>query len=208
MRGNPDSFRMVERAIDMLVAHPEVKFDVLTCVNRRNYGSLDDIKRFLVKKGVKQWRVVAVFPVGRAAADPMMRLMPAEYRGILDFIKQTRKEGAIHTNYGCEGFMGDYEGDIRDYFFGCQAGITTGSVLVDGFISACASIRSDYHQGNIYEDDFMDVWEHRYHPYRNREWMRREECSECKFFRYCRGGAMHLRDSDGSMLMCPLHRLG
>lgn len=134
--------------------------------------------------------------------------MPAEYRGILDFIKQTRKEGAIHTNYGCEGFMGDYEGDIRDYFFGCQAGITTGSVLADGSVSACASIRSDYHQGNIYEDDFMDVWEHRYHPYRDREWMRREECSECKFFRYCRGGAMHLRDSDGSMLMCPLHRLG
>ena len=177
-------------------------------MNRRNYGSLDDIKQFLVKKGVKQWRVVAVFPVGRAAADPMMRLMPAEYRGILDFIKQTRKEGAIHTNYGCEGFMGDYEGDIRDYFFGCQAGITTGSVLADGSVSACASIRSDYHQGNIYEDDFMDVWEHRYHPYRDREWMRREECSECKFFRYCRGGAMHLRDSDGSMLMCPLHRLG
>lgn len=208
MRGNPDSFRMVDRAIDMLVAHPEVKFDVLTCVNRRNYGNLDDIKQFLVKKGVKQWRVVAVFPVGRAAADPMMRLMPAEYRGILDFIKQTRKEGAIHTNYGCEEFMGDYEGDIRDYFFGCQAGITTGSVLADGSVSACASIRSDYHQGNIYEDDFMDVWEHRYHPYRDREWMRREECSECKFFRYCRGGAMHLRDSDGSMLMCPLHRLG
>jgi MoaA/NifB/PqqE/SkfB family radical SAM enzyme len=24
MRGNPDSFRMVDRAIDMLVAHPEV----------------------------------------------------------------------------------------------------------------------------------------------------------------------------------------
>lgn len=87
MRGNPDSFRMVDRAIDMLVAHPEVKFDVLTCVNRRNYGNLDDIKQFLVKKGVKQWRVVAVFPVGRAAADPMMHLMPAEYRGILDFIK-------------------------------------------------------------------------------------------------------------------------
>ena len=79
---------------------------------------------------------------GTCRSDPMMRLMPAEYRGILDFIKQTRKEGAIHTNYGCEGFMGDYEGDIRDYFFGCQAGITTGSVLADGSVSACTSIRS------------------------------------------------------------------
>lgn len=208
MRGNAASFRMVEQAIEMLVEHPEVKFDVLTCVNRRNYSSLDRIKEYLIGKGVKNWRVVAVFPVGRAAEDPMMRLEPEEYQGILDFIVQTRKEGRINANYGCEGFMGNYEGDIRDYFFGCQAGVTIGSVLVDGSISACASIRSDYHQGNIYKDDFMDVWENCYRPYRNREWMHTGDCASCRFFRYCRGGGMHLRASDGSMLMCPLHRLG
>lgn len=208
MRGNPRSFAMVEQAIEMLVAHPEVTFDVLTCVNRRNYASLDRIKDFLIAKGVRRWRVVAVFPVGRAAADPDMHLPPEGYRGILDFIKRTRKEGAIDCSYGCEGFMGGYEGDIRDSFFGCQAGVTIGSVLADGAISACASIRSDYHQGNIYDDDFMDVWLQRFQPYRYRQWMRKDECADCRYFRYCRGGGMHLRASDGSMLMCPLHRLG
>ena len=48
----------------------------------------------------------------------------------------------------------------------CQAGVSVGSVLVDGAISACPSIRADYHQGNIYKDDFMEVWNNKYQPYR------------------------------------------
>lgn len=207
MRGNRNSFAMVSQAIDMLVEHKEITFDILTCVNRRNYSKLGEIKRFLVSKGVRRWRVVAVFPVGRAAADPDMHLTKEEYRGILDFIKQTRKEGDINCSYGCEGFMGNYEGDIRDYFFNCQAGVTVGSVLIDGSISACASIRANYHQGNIYRDRFMDVWENGFLPYRDREWMRKDECGSCKHFRYCHGSGMHLRDDSGRLIVCPLRRL-
>ena len=136
-----------------------------------------------------------------------MHLTPEEYRGILDFIKLTRKEGLIDCSYGCEGFMGNYEGDIRNHFYSCQAGVTVGSVLVDGSISACASIRSNYHQGNIYQDNFMEVWQHRFAPYRNREWMRKDECAQCRHFRYCLGSGMHLRDDEGKLIMCPLHRL-
>lgn len=207
MRGNKKSFDMVSGAIDMLVASKRVKFDVMTCVNRRNYTHLQDIKKFLIGKGVKSWRVVAVFPVGRAAEDPDMHLSKEEYKGILEFIKQTRREGSIDVSYGCEGFMGNFEGDIRNHFFACQAGVTVGSVLVDGSISACPSIRANFHQGNIYNDDFMDVWLNRFEPYRNREWMRKGECADCKYFRYCRGNGMHLRDNNGNLIVCPLHRL-
>lgn len=207
MRGHKNSFQMVSQAIDLLVAHPEITFDILTCVNRRNCSQLSDIRDFLINKGVKRWRIVSVFPVGRAATDPDMHLTREEYRSILDFIKQTRKEGRIIASYGCEGFMGNYEGDIRSNFFTCQAGVTVGSVLVDGSISACASIRSNYHQGNIYDDEFMDVWQNKFLPYRNREWMHKGECAECKYFRYCRGNGMHLRDDEGNLIVCPLHRL-
>jgi len=47
-------------------------------------------------------------------------------------------------------------------------------------ISACPSIRADYHQGNIYENDFMEVWNHRFKPYRDREWMKKDECADCR----------------------------
>lgn len=207
MRGNEHSFQMVSQAIDMLVRTEGFVFDIVTCVNHRNYSKLNDIKEFLISKGVRRWRLFSVFPVGRAAHDPEMRLTNDEFRGLFEFIKATRKEGRIRADYGCEGFLGNYEGEVRHRFFSCQAGITVGSVMADGSIAACASIRSDYHQGNIYEDDFMNVWENRYAAYRHREWMRSGDCADCKYFRYCQGNGMHLRDGDGKLLFCHLKRL-
>ena len=207
MRGNTQSFQMVSQAIDLLVATPGFTFDIVTCVTRRNYPKLDDIKEFLISKGVKRWRLFTVFPVGRAANDPDMRLTDEEFRGVFEYIKSMRKEGRIHADYGCEGFLGNYEAEVRDRLFSCQAGVTVGSVLCDGSISACTSLRADYHQGNIYKDDFMDVWENRYAAYRNREWMRTGECADCRYWRYCQGNGMHLRDGDGRLLLCHLKRL-
>ena len=191
----------------MLVQTPDFVFDIVTCVNHRNYPKLEEIKEFLIQKGVRRWRLFSIFPVGRAAQDPMMQLTADEFRGMFQFISDTRKEGRIHADYGCEGFLGNLEGEVRDHLFSCQAGVVTGSVMADGSIGACTSIRADYSQGNIYEDDFMDVWEHRFQPYRNREWMRKDECAQCRHFRYCRGNGMHLRDSQGRLLFCHLHRL-
>ena len=160
MRGREHSFERASEAIRMLAAEPDFVFDVVTCVNRRNYAELPRIREALIGWGVPAWRLFTVFPMGRAAGDPELQLPPDRFRGVLDFIKATRREGRIHASYGCEGFLGNYEGEVRDHFYSCEAGITAASVLVDGSISACASIRADYHQGNIYRDDLMDVWEH------------------------------------------------
>jgi radical SAM protein with 4Fe4S-binding SPASM domain len=191
----------------MLVRLPQVSFDIVTCVNQRNYPKLPELRDYLIAKGVRHWRIFTVFPVGRAAHDPELQLSDEEFKGVFEFIRSTRREGNIGLNYGCEGFLGNYEGEVRDHLFTCQAGVTIGSVLIDGSISACTSIRSDYHQGNIYHDDFMDVWEHRFIPYRNREWMRRDQCADCSYFRYCQGNGMHLRDGDGGLLLCHVKRL-
>ena len=207
MRGNPKSFERVDAALDMLVKEPSIIFDVVTCVNRRNYSTLPQIRDYLINKGVKAWRLFSIFPVGRAAQDPQMFLQPHEFKGLFDFIRQTRREGIIKASYGCEGFLGNLEGEVRDHFFLCHAGITTGSVLADGSISACPSIRANYTQGNIYQDDFMEVWEKRYEVYRHREWMHKDGCKDCKHWRYCRGNGMHLRDDNGNLLFCHLKRL-
>ncbi len=207
MRGNDNSFKMVSQAIDMLVATEGFVFDIVTCVTRRNYEKLDEIKEFLIAKGVPRWRLFTVFPVGRAALDPTMRLTNEEFKGVFEFIRTVRKEGSIRADYGCEGFLGNYEGEVRNRLYSCQAGISVGSVMADGSIAACASIRADYNQGNIYEDDFMEVWENRYLKYRYREWMRKDDCAQCKYFRYCQGNGMHLRDGEGKLLFCHLKRL-
>jgi radical SAM protein with 4Fe4S-binding SPASM domain len=177
-------------------------------VNKRSYKELDQIKQLLIDNGVKEWRLFTVFPVGRAANDPELRLSGEEFRGTMEYIKRTRKEGIIKASYGCEGFLGKYEGDVRDNFFLCSAGLTVGSVMADGSIAACPSIRADYSQGNIYAgDDFMDVWNSRYQIYRDHSWMKTDACARCKSWRWCRGNGMHLRDADGKLLFCHLERL-
>ena len=207
MRGTADGFKYASQAIGILAGEPSIKFDVVTCVNKRNYPQLRELKEYLISLGLRQWRLFTVFPVGRAANDPELQLSAEEFRGLMEFIKETKKEGRINANYACEGFLGEYEGVVRDTLYSCQAGLTVGSVLIDGSISACSSIRSDYHQGNIYKDDFVDVWENRFQPYRDREWMRKDQCGDCKWFRYCMGNGMHLRNDDGKLILCHMDRL-
>ena len=99
--------------------------------------------------------------------------------------------------------MPNYELEIRDHLFHCAAGVSVASILIDGSISACTSIRGKYYQGNIYKNDFWEVWENGFEPYRNRKWMKiLEPCNNCKLFRYCEGGGMHLRREDGSLMFC------
>ena len=207
LRGRENSFERASKAIKMVVDSNAIAFDVVTCVNRRNFKELPLIKEHLIGLGLKNWRLFSIFPTGRAAQDPDLQLPSEMFRGLLDFIKETRKEGRIKASFGCEGFLGHYEGEVRDHFYTCQAGVTVGSVLIDGSISACTSIRSDYHQGNIYKDDFWDVWQNRFQPYRDRSWMKKDECGDCKWWKWCEGNGMHLRDSDGKLMLCHMKRI-
>lgn len=207
LRRHPDCFRMASQAIDMIAHDPSLVYDVMTCVHQHNYNTLPQLRDYLIGKGVTDWRLTTIFPVGRGAQDKDLQLTAEQLRGLLDFIRQTRKEGNIHTSYGCEGFLGPYEGDVRDWMFRCTAGITTASVLVDGSISACTSIRHNYQQGNIYTDNFMQVWEQRFLPHRNHNWMKTDLCKDCQYWRYCEGGGMHLRDNNGKLLLCNLKKM-
>lgn len=208
MRGCPDSFDHAVHAIERFAKEPNFGFDVVTCVNRRNYPELEELKDYLVSLGLKNWRVFSVFPVGRAASDPELILTTEEYRGLMDFIVRTRKEGRIHLSFGCEGFLGPYEGKVRDHLFTCQAGLSVAGIRIDGSISACTSIRANYDQGNIYKDDFVEVWEERFANMRERSWARTGDCAECRYWKWCLGNGMHLRDQEGKLIQCNLEKLG
>lgn len=207
MRGHSKSYSRALDAIKMLVHEPELEWDVVTCVNRKNYHTLGELKKLLYTIGVRNWRVFTIFPVGRAAQHPEFQLTNEEFTGLMEFIKATRKEKRMNLQYACEGFLDKYEGVVRDDFYSCIAGINVASILSDGSISSCLSIRSDYHQGNIYKDDFMEVWNTRFQPFRNREWMKKDDCGVCKLFRYCEGNGMHLRDGEGNLLICHQKRI-
>lgn len=202
MRGSELSYKRADAALDWFNGHPDLTWDVITCVNQRNFSYLTEFKEYLISRGVRMWRIFTVAPMGRAVSEPELMLSDEQFRQLMDFIAAVRREGRIELNYSCEGFVGRYEGLVRDHLFHCVAGVSVASILSDGSISGCLSIRSDYHQGNIHKDDFWQVWEKGFKPYRNRRWMKKDDCVHCKAWRYCLGGAMHLRDSSGSMLSC------
>lgn len=206
MRGSSRSFRKAVGAIQAL-AQSSIVWDVITCVNVRNFPSLPQFKEFLWTIGVRQWRLFTVFPMGRAKHDAELQLSPQQFRELLNFIKSERDKGGMRVSYSCEGYLGKYEMQVRDHPFFCGAGINTASVRYDGAISGCLSIRSRFDQGNIYCDSFMDVWNNRFLSFRSREWMQRDECVACVAWSLCRGGSMHLREEDGRMKGCAYLKL-
>jgi radical SAM enzyme (rSAM/lipoprotein system) len=207
LRRHPRSYENALNAVRMLTAEKEIAWDIVTCVNRKNKDDLPAFKEFLISSGVRNWRIFTIFPVGRAAEFPELQLTDEEFTAVLDFIRATRKEGRIQLNYGCEGFLGEYEMEVRDHFYECYAGVCSASVLADGSISACPSIRANFHQGNIYKDQFMEVWNKGFKLFRNREWARKGVCADCSMFRYCEGNGMHLRDGEGNLLVCHYNRI-
>lgn len=207
LRNDETSFDKVYNAIQCIKQYSQLSWDVITCVNSRNYCQLENIKEMLIDAGVRRWRCFTIVPMGRAKGNNELALTNEQLRGLMDFIVRTRQEGRIRLSYSCEGFLGDYEGHVRDTHFNCHAGLTVASVLSNGDISGCLSIRSNYKQGNIYTDGFWNVWENRFRNYRDREWMRTGICAECEMFRHCEGNGMHLRDDEGNLMLCHYKKL-
>jgi radical SAM enzyme (rSAM/lipoprotein system) len=208
LRGNKKSYGNATEAIKLLPTIRDLKYDVVTCANRMNFNELGLLRDLLISWGIAEWRLLTVFPIGRAKENEMLQLTPTEFKGLFDFIRETRQEGKIRLNYGCEGFLGNYEGEVRDNFFFCRAGISVVSVLADGSISACPSLRDNFIQGNIYKDNLADVWNNRFEKYRDRSWTKTGECAACEFYKNCEGNGLHLRnEKTGELLFCHLHRI-
>ena len=206
-RGRKGSYERALNAIE-IAAVSNMTFDVVTCVHQRNIDELPAIRDLLIDNGVKKWRIFIIFPKGRAKDNPDLILSDEQFCQIYDFIVETRQADKIKASAGCEGFLGDYELKARDYPFFCRAGIQIGSVLADGSISACPSLRADYIQGNIYNDDFLDIWNNRFQIMRKRKWTKTGKCKKCKVYKWCEGNGLHLRDeTTGELLLCHYEKL-
>jgi radical SAM protein with 4Fe4S-binding SPASM domain len=208
LRRNEKSYERAIGALELITNSPRLSHDVVTCVHKRNIEELTDIKHFLISKNVKNWRIFTIAPIERAMAKEQLQLSSQDFTQLMDFIAETRKRKEINMYFSCEAYMGDYERRVRDSFFFCRAGVNIGSVLIDGSISACPNINRSFVQGNIYTDDFWDVWQNRFQIMRNRDWCKTGVCADCKVFRYCKGGAMHLWNKPGNgNTGCPYRKI-
>lgn len=208
MRQSSSSYDNAINAIDIVAKTPSnLTWDVITCINKKNVSQLEGIRQLLTEQHVKKWKIFTVFPMGRAHNDSELQLNKEELIQLMDFIIKVRKDSIIKVSYGCEGFLGPYEYEVRDQQYYCGAGVNVASILYDGSISGCLSIRYNYKEGNIYKDSFMDVWNNRFQKYRDRSWMKTGICENCEAWRWCEGNGMHLRDDEGKLLLCNYQKM-
>jgi radical SAM enzyme (rSAM/lipoprotein system) len=206
LRANKNSFSHALEALDLITSSDRLCYDVVTCVHRRNIDELPALKQFLIAKHVKAWRLFTIAPIGRAADNHDLQLTSQELRQLMDFITGARFDHRIDTKFSCEAYVGRYERKVRDSYFFCRAGINIASVLSGGGISACPNIDRHFVQGNIYTDNFMDVWNNRFDIMRNRSWTKQGICADCKEYKNCRGGALHLWNSAQQSIMTCINR--
>lgn len=202
-RGHRQSFEKATEAIQILAKDGSMNWDVVTCISNQNIGELPELRTLLRNLGVKAWRLFTIFPAGRAKDNDALALSGENFDRLMQFIEAHRRSNQeIDLSYSCEGFLEGYEGKVRDHLFECQAGVNVGSVLCDGTISGCVSIRSNLGQGNVYNERFSEVWKREFKNYRNRDWMRKGKCEHCDLWRYCEGGGMHQHLEEGTLTHC------
>jgi radical SAM enzyme (rSAM/lipoprotein system) len=203
LRNSKNSFEKVSQAIDLAASSPRLNFDVVTCVHQRNIYELPQIRDFLIQKKVKAWRLFTIIPIGRAKNNPELFLSDNQFVELMDFISKERKNKTIDVKFSCEAYVGKYELKVRDSFFFCRAGINIGSVLIDGSISACPNIDRAFVQGNIYHDNFYEIWNTRYNLFRDRSWTKTGKCASCSEYKDCLGNGFHNRQSGNeNVLVC------
>ncbi|MBL6974477.1 MAG: radical SAM protein [Deltaproteobacteria bacterium] len=197
-----------ERAVRAIELYRDAGFltdlQVTSTYHRRNIHELEDMFQFLREMGVRDWRVVSVFPNGRAVRQDDFMLRPTELQRLLDFIRDKRsRPQPMVVSYGDEGYLGcDHERRVRDFYYACFAGVRIASILANGDVSGCPNIPRTLAQGNVREESLKSVWENRFQPYRDRSWMQKGICVGCNDFAICKGNSMHLWDTqtDGPKL--------
>ena len=206
LRANTQSFSRAVAALDLIVCSQRLVYDIVTCVNKKNINELEAIKDFLISKKVKAWRLFTISPIGRGACNDDLSLTPEQLVLLMEFISRSRNDGRIGITFSCEAYTGKYERRVRDSYFFCRAGIQIASVLADGSISACPNINRSFAQGNIYKDNFLDVWNGRFELMRNRSWTKTGMCKDCDAYKNCGGGAMHLWNEKKDEIMTCIYR--
>jgi radical SAM protein with 4Fe4S-binding SPASM domain len=153
----------------------------------------------LLDLGIKYWRVIEVDPIGRARDNDEILLDADGLRRMVRFIREKQQDGKMEVTYGCGHYLGeDKDFTIRDMPYLCYTGAYVGSVLSNGDIFVCPDVkrRPELIQGNIRKDNFIEVWETKFKPYRKMTRTSNAKCRRCKSFKICGGDAFHTWDFD------------
>lgn len=201
-----DNYQRTMEAIEALQS-AGISVQVTTVVHKKNIQELEELYQEMLRLRVDSWRTINIEPIGRALDHDELMLSRNEMIYLLDFIREKRFDAGktgLDVCYGCSHYLtGEYEYEVRDYYFICGAGIYVASILCNGDIYSCLDIerRPELIQGNIKTDRFSKVWFRRFKEFRTDRTKQCQMCMECEERRYCAGDSTHTWDFDRQ---CPM----
>jgi radical SAM protein with 4Fe4S-binding SPASM domain len=216
LRGPKKSFVNAIRAVELFKAADYLKIiQITTTLTKRNINKLDEMYRLMGGLDIDEWRLLTVFPNGRAQFDKDLLLDAEEYKQIFEWISEKRKTPPKERlvpklYYGEEGFLGHgWEHKVRGHWYVCRAGYAIAGILANGDISACPNLPREFVQGNTRKDNFIEVWNTKYQLFRDRGWMKTGECKTCSYWEYCQGNSLHLWDfAENRPKLCHVEMMG
>lgn len=178
---------------------------VTTVLNHETMQELEPLYDIFDHIDIDSWRIVGLEPIGRALNYPERMLTPEDYRKLFTFIREKRAT-QLPVTYGCSHFVGlEFEADVRDWYFLCNAGVYVASVMANGDIGACLDIERNPKtiQGNVWNERFTDVWNEQFAIFRQPLSSLNPQCMECEYEKWCAGGSHHSWDyKNDCQMMC------
>ncbi len=178
---------------------------VITTVNRRNLGELDELYELLAERGVERWQLQLGNPTGNMGDHADLCIFPEDVLSVVPKIAaMCRRPGKPKIFPGHNvGYYGEPEEDLRDaggaipFWIGCTAGCSVIGIESNGNIKGCLSLPSAMNEvdafveGNIRDRSLAEIWRDREAFAYNRQFTLDQlggYCRECDYAEICRGG--------------------
>ncbi len=211
LRNREGAFERTCRAITACLEAGIPTVEAITCCTPRHLDALEATYEIVRDLGAHLWRVFNIFPIGRAGVNRHLLLDDDGIRTLVKTMARLRARGqeeGLEVNLSEEGHLGwHWDKQVRSTPYFCRAGVNIAGIMADGSIAACPNLAPWLSQGNVQQDDFVDVWENRYQPFRDRSWTKKGDCADCKEWKVCRGNSLHLWDSENERPHLCHHRI-
>ena len=195
IRGNEQSFNRAVRAIQLLNRLKVPLVSVATTVTRNNLPEIDELRKLLLRLGVRLWRLAVVMPIGRAHGSNLYPDMD-QITWLFKYIKQ-HDSRELHIYFGENlTFLGNWERKVRNGPAICPIGFTACCIGVDGNVRGCPEQADtvENREGFFLDTSFQEIWQKGFGRYRNREILSTDpKCTLCKSRNDCFGGCWVMR---------------
>lgn len=190
IRQNDKAYERVISASKLLKKHG-LSVGAISHVSKYNLPLLEHMYSEFLKIPMDFWQIQITFASGRMKDHSDRVLEPEQLIQVAEFMEEKRKEKKMMVCVGDNlGYYSQYN-IVDGPWKGCHAGRWVAGIEADGTIKGCLSLPPEFHEMNLKEHSFKDIWENtqsfKYNRYFNPEDMS-GSCKDCEKSNDCRGG--------------------